>query len=223
MLVDKMVLIAAAGVAVDAAYKMASAPEATPESLHVLHQAFSPLTKGEITLGPALIGEYCGMADIVNAFPTNRDLFLTQETDNAVVRAVHRVTAPFVCNPQATIRGYLDVMGPVIVGASESPMRSVYDTVYDEPSQCVHIKNPLGHAMLSMCIPNCLEAKKKANMRKVQSDLLALQLSAKLGEPCGIKDWFTGRDYLHDRKTDLPFCAGPDGREGGGDDIFLNQ
>ena len=85
------------------------------------------------------------------------------------------------------------------------------------------LKNLLGEQLINMCLPNFLEAARRGNKRKVQSDLLALYLHRRLGKPLVLKDMFTGADYPVDKKTGLPFSAGPDKLPNTDDDIRLLQ
>jgi len=220
LLVDKMILLAAAGVCQNAAYGCARTPQATPESLRILCQGFPPLATSNL-LRSAFVGEYCSFADFTSAFRTNRMLFGVDKAGNAV-RVLHRLISPFILNPHATVRMYYEPINPAIQGISVSPMVAVPFNEHEFDQQSgFHIKNPAGWYLFAIAAPNFEECVKRANKHKVRSDLLAIYLAGRTGTQCDIKDYFTGRDYLVDEKTGLPFCPGPDGKPGTDDDVRL--
>jgi len=113
LLVDRMILVAAAGICQNAAYECARAPRATPESLRILCQGFPPLATSNM-LRSAFVGEYCSFADITYAFQTNGMPF---DVDKAgtVVRVLHRLISPSILRPRIVHAG-ADAFLEVIFG-----------------------------------------------------------------------------------------------------------
>ena len=58
---------------------------------------------------------------------------------------------------------------------------------------------------------------------KVMSDLLAMEIRKRQGNPLILKDHYSGGTYLRDAKTGRFFSVGPDKLSGTSDDIMLGK
>ena len=57
----------------------------------------------------------------------------------------------------------------------------------------------------------------------MKSDLLAIELNARLGKKVVLQDYYTGGEYLVDEKTGEFYSKGPDGIAGTEDDVQLGK
>ena len=73
-----------------------------------------------------------------------------------------------------------------------------------------------------MTYPGCFLYVRAGYAATIQSELLAVYLADRLGEPLVLNDPFTGKPYGRTEKG-VPFCVGWDGKAGTEDDIVLGS
>ncbi len=221
-LVSKMIWISCAGYCIGTAGQIAQTPDTKPETLQTLADAFTPLRTEEATLKSAFVGDICSYIEATATLPPNEAFY--SEIDFNI--RPPRIAYFFLCNPNATVREYLAFMERAADYTATLPMVKSNDNLdsrLEKYFQEKHLKNALGHHFVCQCFPNFLEAARKGNKCKVQSDLLSVYLHQRIGRPLVLNDIFSGAPYLTDKKTGLPFSAGPDGKPGTDDDIRLDK
>ena len=211
ILVEKMIWIAVAGGTLSAASQIALETNTPPEVLRAIRKEFPPLQQRDVSLRNVMIGElacYNWFIGVMQANIGAPSLFLWSSEKEAVP-SVAKVFTPYLLNPNAAMREAWQVMEPVIAGLSKMPMECPdVGPVLERRIERVRVKNAMGAYVLSVFLPNCMEAARKANRLKVRSDLLAVYLGKRLGEPVELNDLWTGKPYLVDETTGTPYSLG---------------
>jgi len=213
MLVSKLIWIQIAQNNIDTAYHIAINPNCTPEILKILKAGFSPLTQKDVSLRRPFIVEY---------------LVIKHEIDRLgpfwgfPQKTIARIMTPFCFNRNLTIRELKHQFDIYIVRSSKCPpdFPSAINVV---SKKRLRLKNPVGQMFCSCAMPSFSEAIDKSFTVKVMSDLLAITLSQRLGDELHLPDFYTGKEYIIDKKTGNAMSVGPDGMPGTKDDIILGK
>jgi len=211
-LVSKMIWIQIAQGNIDTAYHIATNPNCTLEILKILKAGFSPLTQEDVSLRRPLIREYMVI---------KHEIDLIGPRCGFPQKTASRIMSPFCFNRNRTIRDLKNQYDIFIVGASKClPDLPCATNVVS--TKRLRLKNPIGQ-MLVRCFPSFGKAIDKSFKVKVMSDLLAITLSQRLGEELHLPDFYTGKEYINNKKTGDAMSAGPDGIPGTKDDIILGK
>ena len=203
---------------VSAAFFVAQRKETTNDTLRMLRASLPPLRPEEIAMKPLVVGgalmgeEYYGMEQLIvsEALPYNCR-WLTNIVRGAGLNHC-------IYNVNATLRRHRMYVAVTLDGAAQVPVMS--------PDLCD--ENVLLQSSLSLKNAGARNAAgfygylpTAINKCKVRTDLLAIYLGNRLGEPVKLKDYFSGGEYLVDKQTGLPYSVGPDGIPHTEDDIRL--
>jgi hypothetical protein len=90
---------------------------------------------------------------------------------------------------------------------------------------CRHpdIRNLGGSVLIAVGIPSFARAAVNSVRTKVLSDLLAMEIAERLGEPAVLPDYYGSGPYQRDPQAGRFFSVGPDGKAGTDDDLFFGK
>jgi hypothetical protein len=227
LLVTKMIFIALSRQDMETAYGILQHPKCAPEAVSILANAFPSVPGKDVSLRSPMICEYLGLKNICETFPSDKyvEMFRTyKESPGFIRRNVSRILCHLTFRRNTTVRMFKVWFDPLIAGASQSPMK-VLDTevFFEEHPIRPELTNPGGWCLALVALPSFARSADTASRTKVLSDLLAIELHKRSGDPIDIPDFYSGKPYFVDEKTGKLTSVGPDGIAGTKDDIQLGQ
>jgi hypothetical protein len=227
LLVNKMCFGGVAGCDIETAYQIIQHPKCTPEAVKILANAFPSIPGKDVSLRSPIICEYLGLRNICATWPAGEfmEVFRSPcKPPSFIRRNLSRILFPLIFKRNTTINMLKLCYDPVITGASQSPMKIPdIQSLIEEHFSRPRLNNLGGWVLIQIAIPSFSRAANSASRTKVLSDLLAIELHKRLGEPIDIPDFYSGKPYFVDEKTGKLTSVGPDGIAGTKDDIQLGQ
>ena len=235
VLVNRMIWTAVARNDIEAAYAMLQSPRCTRDALQILRSDFPPLAGEDVSLRLSLIGEYVWLASLCdqNLGPTNfLDMFSMPDVNTPTKtplsslfrRGVSRLVYYLMFRKNRT----LEVLGrhtDLLVEGVEMHPPDVSAAEAFVVNYCRHpdIRNLGGSVLIAAGIPSFARAAENSVRTKVLSDLLAVEIAERLGEPAVLPDYYGSDPYQRDAKAGRFFSVGPDEKAGTDDDIFIGK
>lgn len=227
LLITKMIFSALSCLDMATACEILRHPKCAPEAVSILANAFPSIPSKDVSLRSPMICEYLWLKNICETYPADRFLDIyawNGEHPGFAHRSASRILVFFTFKRNRTVRMLKLWYETLIAGASQCPMK-VFDTqvFFDEHPLRPQLDNLGGWCLMQTAIPSFARAAATASRTKVLSDLLAIELHKRLGEPIDIPDFYSGKPYFVDEKTGKLTSVGPDGIAGTKDDIQLGE
>ena len=103
------------------------------------------------------------------------------------------------------------------------PDLSAAETFSETYCRYPDIRNLGGWWIVAMSQPSYSKAARQTVHNKILSDLLAIEIGKRLGQPVALNDCYSGKPYDRDHVTGRLFSTGPDRKPGTADDIVLEE
>jgi len=228
--ISKMIWASVAGMDIDYAYQIASMPNTSTNALQELRRSFIPFSQSDVSIRRQFIAEYLFRKTALLSgqyspldFITWASVYEDGKQINPSRPITRNIVTPFLFNGNSTVRELRKVHDLMISDAGKTPPTAESSNAIDEYAKQKVIKNLVGWCIVYQFTPSFTKAASNCWKTKVKSELLAIYLAQRLGEKMELIDAYTGKPYLIDEKTGIPFSSGPDGKAGSGDDIRLGQ
>jgi hypothetical protein len=233
LLVSKMIWIAVSGGNIDEAALIARSPKCTPEALRILRDGFPSLGNRETSLRTALMGDYLfgknileEQTNVLDFLPIRRIVNGKEEESSDVLKPIEsRITMALGYRKNRTIRDLKAYSDLRIAATDKDPPDFTASRFFIEN----RVKRPdlrnLAGWSLWIKRPDYSMSKAAGTLTKirVKSELLTMELNARLGKKVVLPDYYTGGEYLVDEKTGEFYSKGPDGIAGTEDDVRLGK
>ncbi|GEM_PF-1454505 len=217
ILYDKIVWQDAISKSICTAYQVARHADIPDAELKKLQAAFTPLEPQEFSVKWAMVGEYLWWQDYLKK---NRPEELRKLPYVSV--PVIRYLTPLYFNWNATLNEAARWREEEIAAVDRVPI-SIQPLTPSKKQQGWHIKNPIGWIVLGEIDDIENPYPRQSERLKIQSDLLAMYLAARLHQQPTIPNYLAPGAYPIDPKTGLPFSPGFDGKTGTADDILIDK
>jgi hypothetical protein len=217
ILYDKNVWLKAINKSIFAAYQVARHADIPDAELKKLQTAFTPLEPQEFSVKWALVGEYLWWQDYLRS---NRPEVLCELPYVSV--PVIRYLTPLYFNWNATLNEGARLREEEIAAVDLATI-AMQPVTPSKMQQGWHIKNPIGWIMFGEIDDRENPWPRWSERLKIQSDLLAIYLAARLHQQPTIPNYLALGAYPIDPKSGLPFSPGFDGKTGTVDDITLDK
>ena len=211
----------------ETAYRIVQNPKCAPEAVRILANAFPPVPDKDVSLRSPMIALYLHLKNICETVPSEEYLELyrpPQDNPSFLHRNILPILVSLTFKRNTTIHIIKRCLEPVIAGASQRPMKMPDTEAFiREHFLRPKLNNLAGWYFVRNCLNSYSRAADAASRTKVLSNLLAIELHKRLGEPIDIPDFYSGKPYFVDAKTGKLTSVGPDGIAGTKDDIQLGQ
>ncbi len=231
ILFNKIIFISIAEKAMAMAYEAIQDPRCHNETLDLIKKEFIPLKISEYAMEKVYIGEYLLIKNTMQQ-QLKPDTFLNSvimspggiEQEKPWLPWASHVAYYFSFKPNMSIRDIRHFFDLVIAAQKvQSPDFSAATMYAESYGKQPRFRNMAGWVLNTIGLPNFEHYSRRSAKIKVQSDLLAIAVSKKLGRPLEINDYFTNGPCRHREQNNTLRHPGPDGRYETPDDIVLGN
>ena len=171
-----------------------------------------------------LIGEYLFMKNYIRSLEPEFLLNSSLPKFAHSLNTLRPVSSVAVFKPNRSIAD-MKIYYELLIDAHKNPP---VDTTRAETYMKAYIENPpignmLGWMLNRLVMPNFASIMDRLAAIKIRSDLLALALNQKLGQPVALTDYFTGQELRGRRESALLRHPGKDDVFDTQDDIVLGE
>jgi len=233
LLVTRMIWINVANSSMETARDILLDSHSDADTWELLQEGFPSIPEEHVSLQRSLIGEYLNIRAICNDYiqpNTFLDVFScsadgdSADAGSGMRKAISSVAFHLSFRRNRTVRDLRELLDIYLDGAGKRPPdMSEADSSMESYCSRADIRNLGGWLVVSVAIPSYEKACDTSIRVKVLSDLLAVEIGARLKESTSLKDYYSGEPYRSDVKTGQPFSVGPDMLPGTKDDIALGR
>ena len=229
--INKMIFTSIVEITIDIAYAALSSEKCDTKTLEHLKQYFKSLDSTELSMERSIIAEYLVLKNTMHEQ-------LSPETfmDSAIIPSftpgkqisLHPLFSSLVYHlgfkPNRSLNEMKTYYALLIDAQNKYPVDTTKVKQYFEAyGKKPPIRNMIGWILNSIAMPDITTYSTRFAKIKVQSDLLSLLISQKLGEPVMIKDLYTGQNLTYKKQGYVIRHTGADGKFETEDDIILGE
>ncbi|MBN1268926.1 MAG: hypothetical protein JXB04_05020 [Kiritimatiellae bacterium] len=236
LIISKMIWLAIARGDIEKAHAIATHPQCTPEALRILKEAFPPLTAEDVSLRRSFLAEYIWTRTVCQGLGT-RPWQIPEFFKMVRVVSLEETAVPWMKNlrryveavgfrltfrPNRTLRDLRKFHDLALEGIGRRPPDfSAAKAYLEDYTKRPSLRNLGGWTIICIAVPSFERAIEKAEETRIKSELLAVELRERMGEPFNPTSVFSDTRYFKDERTGAWTHAGPDGARGTKDDILL--
>jgi hypothetical protein len=229
LVINKLIFTALAKATLKSANAILQHPRCDQATLQALHDGFTPLEAGEYTMARAFIGEYLMIKNTMARQVTPEGfldsvMFGADETEQSPkgIPFASRLAYYFGFKPNQSLRDIRELFDLLIASQEKHPPDfSAAVRFAEEYARKPQLRNMVGWILNTIALPSFENYSQRGVEVKVQSDLLAVALSRKLGLTPPVQDYFNGGQYRFRQEGETFRHPGADGDYDTPDDILL--
>jgi hypothetical protein len=213
-----------------AAYKVILSPQCAEGTLLSLRDSFIPLTQRDIALRNVIISDYLFIKaaiddttsrEVLSAVMYRAGTDMGSYTDGVLSRTRAWLLHFVAFRRNRTLRGMRETCDAMVAGTAMRPAVIPADCLTDERKRTrPRLRNIGGWSFAAANAPSYSQSNRRLIRCKILSDLLSLEIGARLDEIVVLRDYYGNADYF--RGADGRWTSvGPDGKASTGDDISL--
>ena len=218
-MIVKLVCYAGLNIGINTANFIVNNPQTSQESLELLAEHFTPLTKEQVSLRNPVISEYLMCKnELSKIFRENKLKYSS--------------FSPLKLNSALRLyKNFCDRWIAVEENRAETEELTVWPTMYPKLSVTIDSDgrfpwyykayNPIGSLLIGIMIPALDRVFQIKTKLQIHSDLLQIVLNKRLGKEVSLKARAYGDEYIIDVENKKIFSPGPDGEPNTEDDIKL--